>query len=179
VINFSWHGASPPCWDLLTSVRLSLCSARSAGRPADQERPPDQRHPARRRVVPFSIPGGFGVASASTARRDARSLSRHARPGSDPQTDPARIRIIRRHGILCDVLCVVHDGNVRHPTRSTVSSGKSGPNTSDFFPWCSAARKPAGVSRFRCRPKLRRFPLRRFRRMDAQGCRAADGSDFR
>ena len=118
VINFSWHGGEPTVLGL-AYFRTIVALQR-------------KHQPAGRRIrnglqtngillddewCRFLSAGGFGVGLSLDGPAEMHDRYRVTRGQAPTHKQTLRaFELIRRHGILCDILCVVHDGNVRHPT---------------------------------------------------------------
>jgi uncharacterized protein len=117
IVAFSWHGGEPTLLGLDYFRTIVSLQAR-------------HRRPGQRVINGIQTNGllideewcrflaaeRFGVGLSLDGPRDLHDGYRVACGGQPTHRDALRAyRLLRRHGIACDILCVVHDRNVEHP----------------------------------------------------------------
>jgi uncharacterized protein len=119
VVTFSWHGGEPTILGLdyfrnIVSLQRRHCPPRyqisngiqTNGILIDEE------------WCRFLALERFGVGLSLDGPQEMHDRYRVTRAGRATQKEATRaFRLLRRHGVPVDILCAVHDQNVRHPSR--------------------------------------------------------------
>ena len=117
-VNFSWHGGEPTILGLDYFRRIVALQRK--------HQPPGLRVANGMQTngylldedwCRFLSAEGFSVGLSLDGPEDLHDGYRVTKGGKPTHTQAVRaFRLLRRHGIPCDVLCVLHDRNVGHPT---------------------------------------------------------------
>lgn len=119
VISFSWHGGEPTVLGLDYFRRIVALQRK--------HRPPDRRITNGMQTngnlldeewCRFLATEGFGIGLSLDGPREMHDRYRVTRGGKPSHRQTLRaFRLLRRHQITCDILCVVNDCNVHYPTQ--------------------------------------------------------------
>lgn len=154
VVTFSWHGGEPTLPGLDYFRRIVAIQAK--------------HRPSGRRIVNgiqtngllideqwcrFLADEAFGVGLSLDGPADLHDAYRVTRGQQPTHKQVVRaFRLLRRHRIACDILCVVHNLNVRHPTGVYRFFKELGARYLTFLPLVEPAQDESGGASARSVP---------------------------
>lgn len=154
VVTFSWHGGEPTLLGLDYFRRIVAIQA--------------EHRPSGRRIVNgiqtngllideqwcrFLADEAFGVGLSLDGPADLHDAYRVTRGQQPTHKQVVRtFRLLRRHRIACDILCVVHNLNVRHPTGVYQFFKELGARHLTFLPLVEPAQDGSGGASARSVP---------------------------